>query len=380
MSYSWTTGATTQSTKYLRSGGLTITDANGCSATATPVTVNVYSVPSMTVTAASSTSICQGQSVTLQATGGFSSYAWSNGATNQNLIATTAGSYSVTGTTSDGCTATSVAQSVVVNANPTASITNSGTSVLCSGQSTTLSAPSGMSSYLWSDGSTTQSITASTAGNYAVTVTNSDGCSATSAATPITSSTITTPSITSSGSTTICSGSNVTLSVPTGYASYSWSDGSTTNSITTGTAGNYSVTVTNADGCSTTTSATAVTVNTPPTAAITSSGTGSICAGASETLTATAGMTSYQWYANGTAITGATNATYTANAAGNYSVALGFEAVRTSVQTTHHKCCCTSGDEQWIKCIVWNSTTLSAPSGMSSYYGARVILLKISQH
>ena len=255
--------------KYLRSG-LTITDSNGCSATATPVTVNVYSVPSMTVTAASSTSICQGQSVTLQATGGFSSYAWSNGATNQNLIATTAGSYSVTGTTSDGCTATSVAQSVVVNANPIASITNSGSSVLCAGDSTTLSAPSGMSSYLWSDGSTTQSITASTAGNYAVTVTNSDGCSATSAATAITSSTITTPSITSSGSTTICSGSDVTLSLPTGYASYSWSDGSTTNSITTGTAGNYSVTVTNADGCSTTTSATAVTVNTPPSATITS--------------------------------------------------------------------------------------------------------------
>ena len=150
MSYAWSTGATTQSITQSSSGqiGLTITDANGCSSVASPVTVNVYSVPSMTVTSASSTSICQGQSVTLQASGGFSSYAWSNGATNQNLIATTAGNYTVTGTTSDGCTATSVAQSVVVNANPVATVTNSGSNVLCSGQSTTLTAPLGMSSLL----------------------------------------------------------------------------------------------------------------------------------------------------------------------------------------------------------------------------------------
>ena len=167
MSYAWSDGSTTQSITQSSSGqvGLTITDANGCSSVASPVTVNVYSVPSMTVSAASSTSICQGQSVTLQSSGGFSSYAWSNGATNQNLIATTAGNYTVTGTTSDGCTASSVAQSVVVNPNPVATVTNSGSSILCSGDNTTLTAPSGMSSYLWSDGSTSQSVTASSAGN-----------------------------------------------------------------------------------------------------------------------------------------------------------------------------------------------------------------------
>ena len=141
MTYAWTTGATTQSITQSTSGqvGLTITDANGCSATATPVTVNVYSVPSMTVTAASSTSICQGESVTLQASGGFASYAWSNGLTNQNIIATTAGSYTVTGTTSDGCSATSSATSVIVNSSPTASITSTGTGAICAGASETLS-------------------------------------------------------------------------------------------------------------------------------------------------------------------------------------------------------------------------------------------------
>ncbi|MDA8577137.1 T9SS type A sorting domain-containing protein, partial [Schleiferiaceae bacterium] len=344
----------------------------GCTSAASPVTVNVYSVPAMTVTSASSTSICQGESVTLQAGGGFSSYAWSNGATNQNLIATTAGSYSVTGTTSDGCTATSATQTVTVNTVPSATITNAGSSVLCSGGSATLSAPSGMSSYLWSDGSTSQSITTSTAGNYTVTVTNAGGCSATSTATAITTSSITTPSISSSGSTTLCSGSNVTLSVPTGYSSYLWSNGATTSATSVSASGNYSVTLTNADGCSTTTSATAVTVNTPPTATIISTGTGAICAGASETLSATSGMSSYQWYANGTAITGATSATYTANASGNYSVSVvdanGCSDISTSYSITNAAApvATITNAGSSVLCS-GGSATLSAPSGMSSY-------------
>ena len=82
---------------------------------------------------------------------------------------------------------------------PVATITNAGSSVLCAGDSTTLSAPSGMSAYLWSNGEITSSITTSTAANYSVTVTNVDGCSATSAATAITTSSIITPMITSNG-------------------------------------------------------------------------------------------------------------------------------------------------------------------------------------
>jgi len=373
MSYNWSTGATTQSITASTSGqlGLTVTDANGCQAAATPVQITSYNLPNLAITAPNGTSICQGQSATLSASPGFASYSWSSGISTISNIVTAAGTYTVTGTTADGCTATA-SETVTVNTPPVATITNSGNSTLCSGDSTTLTAPAGMSSYLWSDGSTTQSITTPNAGNYAVTVTNADGCSATSAAVAITTSNISTPTITASGSTSICSGSSVTLSVPTGYASYTWSDGSTTNSISPNATGNYSVTVTNADGCSTTTTATSVTVNTPPTASITSTGTGSICTGASETLSGPTGMSSYQWYLGGNAISGATSSSYTASSVGNYSLSVvdangcsasstlyGLSAAVPPVATVTN-----SGNSTLCS---GDSATLTAPAGMSSY-------------
>lgn len=314
MSYAWTTGATTQSITASTSGqaGLTITDANGCSETATPVQITVHPVPAMAVTAAGSTSICQGESVTLQASGGFSSYAWSSNASTKNIIVTSAGTYTVTGTTIDGCTA-QASETVTVNATPTATITNSGSSVLCSGQSATLSAPSGMSSYLWSDGSTTQSITASTAGNYAVTVTSTDGCTATSATTVITTSSITSPQVTSNGPLEFCDGGSVSLAVPMGYSSFMWNNGSGFSQITATTSGDYYAQVMNADGC--TTNSDTVTVQvfpTPPTP--------SISYAANDTLMTSSEATGNQWYFNGVMMPGETGQTLRPLNLGNYSV------------------------------------------------------------
>ena len=164
----------------------------------------------------------------------------------------------------------------------------------------------------------------------------------------------------------------MTLSVPTGYASYTWSDGSTTNSISPNATGNYSVTVTNADGCSTTTTATSVTVNTPPTASITSTGTGSICTGASETLSGPTGMSSYQWYLGGNAISGATSSSYTASSVGNYSLSV-VDANGCSASSTLYSLSAAvppvatvtnSGNSTLCS---GDSTTLTAPAGMSSY-------------
>jgi len=68
---------------------------------------------------------------------------------------------------------------------PTATITASGSTTVCAGSSVTLTA-SPAASYLWSNGSTTQSISASNSGNYTVQLTGTNGCTATSNATNVT--------------------------------------------------------------------------------------------------------------------------------------------------------------------------------------------------
>jgi hypothetical protein len=146
-------------------------------------TCAVFTAPIFTITPSGSTTFCEGGSVTLTASAG-ASYLWSNGATTQSIVATTAGSYSVTVTNTQGCSSTSAATIVTVNPLPTAVITANGPTTLCSGGSVILTASEG-SSYLWSNGATTQSINVSSTGSYFVTVTT-NGCSTTSSATNVT--------------------------------------------------------------------------------------------------------------------------------------------------------------------------------------------------
>ncbi|MDB5122453.1 MAG: hypothetical protein JWP94_582 [Mucilaginibacter sp.] len=194
---------------------------------------------------------------------------------------------------------------------PPSTISASGPTTFCQGGVVTLTASAG-ASYLWSTGATTPSISAGTAGNYSVIVTQATGCSAASAATAITVKPLPVATITASGPTAFCQSGSVKLTASAG-ASYHWSTGATTQSITVNTAGDYTVTVTNTGGCSTTSSATAVTVNPFPTAAITASGPTTFCPTGSVTLTAGAGA-SYLWS------TGATTPSINATSTGNYTV------------------------------------------------------------
>jgi large repetitive protein len=315
-SYAWSNGATTQSIEVTASGSysVTVTNASGCSATSAPTAVTVNATPSApSISASGPTTFCEGGSVTLTAPAGFS-YAWSNGATTQSIEVTASGSYSVTVTNASGCSASSASTAVTVNATPsTPSITPSGPTTFCEGGSVTLTAPAGFS-YAWSNGATTQSITVSASGSYSVTVTNTSGCSATSAPTNVTvNATPSAPSITAGGPTTFCEGGSVTLTAPAGF-NYTWSNGATTQSIAVSATGSYSVTVTNASGCSATSAPTAVTVNaTPATPSITPSGPTTFCEGGSVTLTAPAGF-SYAWS------NGATTQSIAVTASGSYSV------------------------------------------------------------
>jgi uncharacterized repeat protein (TIGR01451 family) len=280
--------------------------------------------PAPTPSISGTSIICNGGSTTLTAAGG-GTYAWSTGATTAAITVSPKAdaTYTVTVTNSNGCTATAT-QAVTVNPLPTASI--SGTSIICNGSSTTLTATGG-GTYLWSTGATTAAITVSPTANitYTVTVTNSSNCTAT-ASQAVTVNPLPTASIT--GTAIICNGSSTTLTA-VGSGTYAWSTGETTAAITVSPTANatYTVTVTNGSGC-TATATRAVTVNPLPTASIT--GTSVICNGVSTILTAAGGGT-YLWSTGAT--TAAITVSPTANATYTVTVTNASNCTSTAIQT-----------------------------------------------
>ena len=303
-SYSWSNGATSSTINPTTAGTytLTVTDGNGCVGnTSQAVTINANPTPAISGTF----TVCQGTSASLTATPIATTYAWSNGATTASINPTVAGTYTVTVTNANGCTG-SVSQAVVVNANPVPFIT--GTFAVCSGNSATLNGPIGVTTYAWSNGASTQSISPTTAGTYTLTVTNANGCTGTTSQ-AVTINSNPTPVIT--GSFVACQGNTTTLNATAGLSSYSWSNGATTATINPSSSGTYTVTVTNASGCTGTTSQ-LVTINPNPAPTIT--GTFTVCQGSTASFNATPGLSGYLWS------NGATSATINPAATGTYTV------------------------------------------------------------
>jgi hypothetical protein len=120
---------------------------------------------------------CAGESVKLTVSPN-SSYLWSTGQTTRSITVKTTGDYTVTVTGATGCRVESKTEKVTVNALPKVSITISGPSEFCVGDSVILTANNGSGyTYDWSTGATTRSITVKTTGDYIVTVSNRSGCS-----------------------------------------------------------------------------------------------------------------------------------------------------------------------------------------------------------
>jgi|GEM_PF-5660882 len=178
---------------------VTVTNTNNCSATSTATVVTVNALPTATISTTTPTAFCTGGSVLLTSSAG-SSYKWNNaagvisGATSSTYSAITSGSYTVTVSNASNCSATSTVTVVTVNALPTATISTTTPTTFCTGSSVVLTSSAG-SSYQWNNasgviaGETNSTYTATTSGNYTVTVTNANNCSATSAATVVTAST-----------------------------------------------------------------------------------------------------------------------------------------------------------------------------------------------
>lgn len=339
----------------------TYTDGNGCTNTSSAATITINPNPTPSISGPSS--FCTGSSIVLDAGAGYSSYSWMPGGNTQTITVTVGSVYQVTVTNGNGCSGTSALKTVTENPTPNPFIT--GNTQFCSGGFTVLNAGAGFSGYSWSNGATTQTINASVSGSYAVTVTNSFGCSGTSLAIPVDSYPPVIPFIT--GNTTFCSGSSTVLDAGAGNSGYSWSTGATTQSISVNTAGTFIVTITDANGCTGSTSA-ITTVNPLPSAITSPSGTVTTC-NLSQVLTANSGMASYQWRLNGSNITGATSVSYNATVSGNYTVVV----TNLFCSATSSVIALTLGTGAPIITTAANpicagtNTTLTAPAGASTY-------------
>lgn len=191
------------------------------------------------------TSICSGDSKTLDAGVGFSEYAWSTGASSQQISATTASTYWVKVTDVNGCKASDSMSILSVYPLPAVSLAKD--SFLCSGTSLLLNAGAGASSYLWQNGTSNQTLNVSTIGKYLVKVTSVNNCVASDSTeikfiNPSPSNFIIADS-------SICKSAAITLSPLKSFSSYLWSTGATNNNIMITNAGSYWLEVTDSYGC-----------------------------------------------------------------------------------------------------------------------------------
>lgn len=182
--YLWSNGSTASSITVTTAGAysVTVTNNNGCTGTTPVVNVTVQTSPTAVISAASDT-ICPGKTTTLTASAG-NSWLWSTGATTQTITAG-AGNYTVTVTGTGGCTGVSVPQPIAIYPVSTPVISPAGAISMIQGDSVLLQV-SGSGSYAWSTGATSSSIWVKNTGSYSVVLTNSNGCTSTSAPVSVT--------------------------------------------------------------------------------------------------------------------------------------------------------------------------------------------------
>lgn len=330
---------------------VTITNASGCTATAT-TSVTVNAIP--TANATNGGPYCEGATIQLNSVGGSATDDWAGPSYTQNNLQNPtrpsatlamAGTYTVTVTNGAGCSATSTT-SVVVNTNPTASATNTGP--YCSGATIQLNSVGGTATDDWTgplayaqsntQNPTIPSSTTGMGGVYVVTVTNGAGCTATATTTVVVNPT---PASTASNTGPYCPGSTIQLNSG-GGTSYSWSGPSafsngtqnpTIPSASIANDGVYTVTVTTGS-CSSTSTTTVIVANT---GSATASNTGAYCEGETIDLNTISGGVGYAWTGPNSFSDNIQNPNITSATtimAGTYSVTVTFVGGCTSSATT----------------------------------------------
>ncbi|MGN6495316.1 MAG: YDG domain-containing protein [Agriterribacter sp.] len=329
--YSWApSGGTGKTASGLVAGNYTVTimDENSCQTTKN---FTITQPPGFTVTTSQTNVSCNGGSngsatVNVSGATGPYSYSWSpSGGTGKTASGLTVGNYTVTITDANNCQTT---KNFTITQPPGFTVTTSQTNVSCNGGSNgsatvNVSGGTGAYYYSWSpSGGTAKTASGLTAGNYTVTITDANSCQTTK------NFTITQPSgftVTTSQTNVSCNGGSngsatVNVSGGAGAYYYSWSPSGGTGKTASGlTAGNYTVTITDANSCQTTRN---FTITQPAGLSVTTSQTNISCNGGSNgtatvNVTGGSGAYTYSWSPSG-----GTGSTATGLVAGNYTVTI----------------------------------------------------------
>ncbi len=223
---------------------------SGCQSPRTAVTATINALPAAAISPATGpVEICQGNNTTLTASGG-GAYHWLNangpipGAQSATLTTGAAGAYSVVVTAATGCTDTSDAIAVQVNPLPIVAIGSD--TAICADYTLTLNAGNPTATYLWDNGSTSQTRAVNATGLYYVTVTDTNSCVKSDSihivANPL-------PVVNLGNDTAFCQGNSLTLNAGNPGAHYLWNNGTTNQTLTVSTTGNFSVVVTDNNAC-----------------------------------------------------------------------------------------------------------------------------------
>ncbi len=259
--YNWSNGSTTKDLNNIPAGNysVTITDAKGC---VRIQEAQVSEPPKFFVSLASETDIlCNGEStgnINIRANGGVHPYKfkWSNNDTTQNLKNIAAGKYVLTATDVNGCIQS--VTTTLTQPSPIVYSVKSVTNLLCNDDrggaiDVVVSGGVGPFEYKWNNGASTQDLSGIPAGTYQLQLRDANGCIKTL------ETQVTQPEVLSleldSVRHILCFGEskgsvNIKVKGGTKPYKYSWSNGAVTQNIANVSAGNYSVTVTDANGCS----------------------------------------------------------------------------------------------------------------------------------
>jgi hypothetical protein len=337
--YSWSGASSTTNTatsSVASPVSVTVT-SNGCSTTSNVINVTVDPIPSAPVITPSGTVLCPSNTITLT-----SSYATGNTWTGPNgftstqasININTIGTYSVSNTNANGCS--SAASSITITGASAPTITlAAGSTQFCLGTTpTAVLVSSSASGNLWNDASasTSQSLNVQAAGTYFTTVSVA-GCP-----NPVQSNSITitanvpVAAVITPSTSSLCSNASATLTcnADPSYVTYAWSYNGTgtgcftaANNVATVTCtGLYEVTVTDNNGCQTTSTTASITTGTAPTPVLTSTPqNATACEPNGVTLTTATGQGGYEWLQNGVLNTSlGTSNSITITQTGNFKV------------------------------------------------------------